>query len=281
MNNNNRIRSGIYPFSQDYRDYSLVVPNNDNSNGEKKQPNTNNESFAERFRKAFKTALKATTTSFASISSHMGTPYSEEEKELLRNSGSTRGSENVRDDAITSFVGDWNRWEKANPGGYTYEKDSFDKKELLNDYINFHMEEDGLDPNDEALRNAYVVNTVSELRNRMNNVNQDKKRAGKNLQQKDHYRTPGPVYNGIAIYVADKKNERKKQMDDAEKVEFVYEPGETFGQKIIDLGLATDNGLWGDNGDVAYYTQQLWDQGALDENGNLRIGKTITLRKRK
>lgn len=64
-------------------------------------------------------------------------------------------------------------------------------------------------------------------------------------------------------------------------VEFSYVPGDTFGQKIIDLGLATDNGLWGDNGDVAYYTQQLRDQGALDERGNVKLGQTFRLRRRK
>lgn len=54
-----------------------------------------------------------------------------------------------------------------------------------------------------------------------------------------------------------------------------------FGQKIVDLGLATNNGLWGSNGDVAFYTQQLYDQGALDANGNLKIGVPIKLRRRR
>ena len=51
-----------------------------------------------------------------------------------------------------------------------------------------------------------------------------------------------------------------------------------FGQKIIDLGLNTDNGLWGENGDVAYYTKQLNDQGIY---GNLPVNKTIRLKRRK
>ena len=54
-----------------------------------------------------------------------------------------------------------------------------------------------------------------------------------------------------------------------------------FGQKIIDLGLATDHGLWGADGDVEFYTKQLYDQGALDERGNLRIGVPIKLKRRK
>lgn len=64
-------------------------------------------------------------------------------------------------------------------------------------------------------------------------------------------------------------------------IEFTYNPGETFGQKILDLGLATDNGLWGDNGDVNFYTKQLIDGGYLDQNGNIRIGSPIRLRRRK
>ena len=54
-----------------------------------------------------------------------------------------------------------------------------------------------------------------------------------------------------------------------------------FGQKIVDLGLATDKGLWGSDGDVQFYTKQLYDQGALDGNGNLKIGVPIKLKKRK
>lgn len=54
-----------------------------------------------------------------------------------------------------------------------------------------------------------------------------------------------------------------------------------FGQQIIDLGLATNKGLWGSDGDVAFYTKQLYNQGALDSNGNLKIGVPIKLKRRK
>lgn len=64
-------------------------------------------------------------------------------------------------------------------------------------------------------------------------------------------------------------------------IEFTYVPGDTFGQKILDLGIGTDNGLWGENGDVAYYTQQLIDGGYLDDNGNVKLGVPIRLKKRK
>lgn len=71
------------------------------------------------------------------------------------------------------------------------------------------------------------------------------------------------------------------QTVDTDVVEYTYKPGDTFGQVINDLGLRTNNGLWGANGGVAYYTQQLSEQGILDENGNLPIGTTIKLRRRK
>ena len=51
-----------------------------------------------------------------------------------------------------------------------------------------------------------------------------------------------------------------------------------FGQKLVDLGLATNKGLWGEDGDVAFYNKQLHDQGIY---GNLPIGVPIKLKKRR
>lgn len=65
------------------------------------------------------------------------------------------------------------------------------------------------------------------------------------------------------------------------KVKYVYKQGDTFGQVICDLGLKTSHGLWGPDGDVAYYTQQLVAQGALDSNGNVKVGTEIVLTPRK
>lgn len=58
------------------------------------------------------------------------------------------------------------------------------------------------------------------------------------------------------------------------KVTYTYKKGDTFGQVICDLGLKTSHGLWGADGDVAYYTEQLHKQGIY---GNIPIGTTITL----
>jgi len=60
-------------------------------------------------------------------------------------------------------------------------------------------------------------------------------------------------------------------------VEYIYKQGDTFGQVIINLGLATKHGLWGDTGDVNYYNAQLHEQGIY---GNIPVGTTIKLRKR-
>lgn len=69
----------------------------------------------------------------------------------------------------------------------------------------------------------------------------------------------------------------KKPVTKAKTVSYTYKAGDTFGQVIKDLGLATDNGLWGGNGDVAYYTNQLHEQGIY---GNIPVGTTIKLTRR-
>lgn len=107
--------------------------------------------------------------------------------------------------------------------------------------------------------------------------------------------TPTPTYtvaqeavssiDGSGITAAPKASEAtlaSNTNDNAtDTITYTYKPGDTFGQVLLDLGLQTDRGLWGENGDVRYYTQQLIDQGALDRNGNIPIGTTIKLRRRK
>ena len=61
-------------------------------------------------------------------------------------------------------------------------------------------------------------------------------------------------------------------------VSYTYKKGDTFGQVILDLGLNTSHGLWGADGDVNYYTEQLHEQGIY---GNVPIGTTIYLTPRK
>lgn len=57
-------------------------------------------------------------------------------------------------------------------------------------------------------------------------------------------------------------------------VKYTYKQGDTFGQVIVDLGLKTSHGLWGNDGDVDYYTNQLRAQGIT---GNIPVGKQIVL----
>lgn len=66
---------------------------------------------------------------------------------------------------------------------------------------------------------------------------------------------------------------------DTEEVEYTYKSGDTFGQVIKDLGMESGHGLWGDDGDVAYYQNQLREQGW--NGGNIPIGTTFKLRKRR
>lgn len=81
------------------------------------------------------------------------------------------------------------------------------------------------------------------------------------------------------------KEEIKEEPKDEDVITYTYKPGDTFGQVIKDLGLSTDKGLWGKDGDVAYYTQQLIDKGLWKDNnnvaGNIPIGTTIALKRRK
>lgn len=81
---------------------------------------------------------------------------------------------------------------------------------------------------------------------------------------------------------APEEEKKEENTDEGETIEYTYKSGDTFGQVIKDLGLESGNGLWGDNGDVNYYTQQLIDQGIWDDGiaKNIPIGTTIKLKRR-
>ena len=63
-----------------------------------------------------------------------------------------------------------------------------------------------------------------------------------------------------------------------DKIWYTYKQGDTFGQVLKDLGLDEGN-LWGENGTVNYYTDQLWNTqpDVFDANGNIKIGSTFYL----
>lgn len=75
--------------------------------------------------------------------------------------------------------------------------------------------------------------------------------------------------------------ETAEPLEEEDIISYTYKPGDTFGQVIKNLGLNTDAGLWGEDGDVRFYTDQLYEQGALDDRGNIPIGTTIKLKRRK
>lgn len=69
----------------------------------------------------------------------------------------------------------------------------------------------------------------------------------------------------------------------SETFNFQINPGDNyngFASKLAEMGEVSEFGLWGEDGDVEFYRQQLKDQDALDENGNIRIGQFISLRRR-
>lgn len=57
-------------------------------------------------------------------------------------------------------------------------------------------------------------------------------------------------------------------------IEYTYKEGDTFGQVITDLGLRTSHGLWGPDGDVAYYTNE------LNIDGNIPVGTKLSFWRR-
>lgn len=72
-------------------------------------------------------------------------------------------------------------------------------------------------------------------------------------------------------------NSAKEKLDTG-AVEYTYKDGDTFGQVLLDLGLSTPENLWGEDGDIAYYTKQLNSQGIT---GNIPVGTSISLLPRK
>lgn len=63
------------------------------------------------------------------------------------------------------------------------------------------------------------------------------------------------------------------------EVSYTYVKGDYFSKVLVQLGY--DEGkLWGEDGSVRYYTNQLIEQGVLDVNGNVKLGATFTLTRR-
>ena len=65
----------------------------------------------------------------------------------------------------------------------------------------------------------------------------------------------------------------------SEDVTYTYVKGDYFSKVLVNLGLDEKN-LWGVNGSVVYYTNQLIEQDMLDVNGNVKIGVPFILKRR-
>lgn len=87
-----------------------------------------------------------------------------------------------------------------------------------------------------------------------------------------------PEESITATIYPDGSRSRSVGMDANGTVYFKYVAGDTLGDVIKELGLQTDKGLWGPDGDVEYYTKQLREQGI---NGNIPTDRVIKLQKRK
>lgn len=124
-----------------------------------------------------------------------------------------------------------------------------------------------------------IMNT---LMNGFNNMVQDTRQAGLKSAAQNTINSMIPnAASGSTVVDDTTVTEGTDGQDtwlDENTVEYTYKEGDTFGQVIKDLGLMTDNGLWGNNGDVKYYEKQLRDQGW--SGGNIPVGTKIRLRKR-
>lgn len=66
---------------------------------------------------------------------------------------------------------------------------------------------------------------------------------------------------------------------------YIYKQGDYFSKMLVEQGFSDGTNLWGANGDVAFYNEQLYRQGILDYyNGkywnNIPIGTEVKLEKR-
>lgn len=63
------------------------------------------------------------------------------------------------------------------------------------------------------------------------------------------------------------------------EITYSYVQGDYFSGVLVKLGLS-ENNLWGENGAVEYYTEQLIQQNMLDSRGNVYLGIPFTLTER-
>lgn len=102
------------------------------------------------------------------------------------------------------------------------------------------------------------------------------KKGGENTGNGDFFKNLANVIKDTVNKAGEAREQQPKE--EGEFIEYTYTPGDTFGRVLMKTGLSDGRNLWGPNGDVEYYTQQLRDQGI---NGNIPVGTKIRLRRRK
>lgn len=108
------------------------------------------------------------------------------------------------------------------------------------------------------------------IQQRLDSRKEDRRIQTNDTKDAEEQTAQGVIQPGAAAYDTD-----------SDTIYYTYKPGDTFGQVLVDLGLVSDRGLWGQGGDVDFYTQQLLSQNVMDRYGNIPIGTTIRLQRRK
>lgn len=300
MNNNNEIRNGIYPFSQDYRDYSLVKP----KGGSSSQPSKSGNTFADNFRNAFKLAL----TSFGSTTggaSNKREPYDQyKNTSLSRDDAKAKLIEGIKawrdespetaketifnnasDKDISSILDEWakNKTKEYLADEYSIYSDEeiadFETRKL-NDLVNSIKGKDFFNGEGDEYKeefNRLFENSHPGVSKGNVPAKRDTKKTIDTMIKRGMYTTRNAAFYGMNDYINNTRGASAPAEAEDEVVEITFNPGDTLGQKILDSGLATANGLWGADGDVNYYANQL----QLSNPDTINAGSTYRLIKRK
>lgn len=259
------------------------------------------EILAEKFIPTLRTVLTTFASTNGAPSTSSTTPESDDlsrddaKKKLIqdikawrdKNPGNAKDSvfENASDSEISTILDEWASSKIKQDLGEDYglydsEKISDFERKRLNDEIK-RIKSDGFFKQDEDFRKEVDAYRDKHYPNSKYNIpaNRDAKSAIINMMERGEYTTSNSAFVGMSDYIKNLRNASAKEepKEEEEYVTVTFEPGDTFGQKIIDAGLATDHGLWGEDGDVAYYARQL----DIPNASVINEGDTFRIKKRK
>ena len=195
--------------------------------------------------------------------------------------------ENASDSEISTILDEWANGKTKQYLGDEYdlygseEISGFENKQLNSEIK--RIKSNGFFQHDDDFKaevNAYRDKTYPNSKGNIP-ANKSAKEAILNRIERGEYTTRDAAFSGMSDYIKNIRNasakEEPEEQEEDEYVTITFEPGDTFGQKIIDSGLATEHGLWGDDGDVAYYARQL----DIPDASVINEGDTFRLKKRK